>query len=202
MSDAESRYAIIKLEFLAVTWAIKKCHIFLAGLPHFTVITDHHPLVPILNDHRLDEIDNPRLQRLKMKIMGYTFTATWVKGALNNAPDALLRNPASDPQPDEMLAESKINNTTAVSSVEIRKITDACGESLRLQDLKKIAGNDPQYQKLKHFITHGFPIHHHQLPNECRRYWNVRTRLSVEDNLILLGCRLLIPTEMHQDVLM
>ena len=31
-----------------------------------TVITDHHPLVSILNHHRLDEIENPRLQRLKM----------------------------------------------------------------------------------------------------------------------------------------
>ena len=62
--------------------------------------------------------------------------------------------------------------------------------------------NDPQYQKLKHYVTHGFPMHRHQLPSECRRYWNVHTRLSVEDDLILLGCRLLIPTEMHRDVLM
>ena len=81
LSDAESRYAIIELELLAVTWAIIKCKIFLAGLPHFTVLTDHHPLVPLLNNHRLDEIENPRLQRLKTKIMGYTFTAEWVKGS-------------------------------------------------------------------------------------------------------------------------
>ena len=48
LSDAESRYAIIELELLAVAWAISKCHIFLAGLPHFSVLTDHHPLIPIL----------------------------------------------------------------------------------------------------------------------------------------------------------
>ena len=74
LSDAETRYAVIELELLAVSWAISKCHVFLAGLPHFTVITDHHPLVPILNNHQLDEIDNPRLQRLKAKMMGYNFT--------------------------------------------------------------------------------------------------------------------------------
>ena len=62
LSDAESRYAIIELELLAVSWAIKKCHIFLAGLQHFSIVTDHHPLIPILNSHRLDEIENPRLQ--------------------------------------------------------------------------------------------------------------------------------------------
>ena len=76
LSDAESRYAIIELELLAVSWAIIKCNLFLAGLPHFTLITDHHPLIPILNSHRPDEIENPRLQRLKTKIMGYNFTAT------------------------------------------------------------------------------------------------------------------------------
>ena len=81
--------SVIELELLAVAWAIMKCKLFLAGLPHFTVITDHHPLIPILNSHRLDEIENPRIQRLKARIMAYNFTAEWVKGTLNNAPDSL-----------------------------------------------------------------------------------------------------------------
>ncbi len=59
LSDAESRYAIIELELLTVSWAIIRCKMFLAGLPHFTVVTDHHPLIPILNNHRLDDIENP-----------------------------------------------------------------------------------------------------------------------------------------------
>ena len=59
LSDAESRYAVIEFELLAVSWAITKCKLFLAGLPHFTVVTDQHPLIPILNNHRLDEIENP-----------------------------------------------------------------------------------------------------------------------------------------------
>ena len=54
LSDPESRYAIIELELLAVAWAITKCDVFLAGLPHFTVVTDHHLLIPILNNHRLE----------------------------------------------------------------------------------------------------------------------------------------------------
>ena len=70
LSDSESRYAIIELEMLALAWAIAKSRLFLAGLPHFLVVTDHHPLVPILNNHCLDEIENPRLQRLKTRIMG------------------------------------------------------------------------------------------------------------------------------------
>jgi len=95
---------------LAITWAIKKCHLFLAGLEHFTVITDHHRLKPILNNHRLDEIEHPRLQRLRMKIMGYNFTADWLKGAHNSAPDALSSYPLSRPAEKEQLAETDLDD--------------------------------------------------------------------------------------------
>ena len=37
----------------------------LAGLQHFSIITDHNPLIPIINNRHLDEIENPRLKRLK-----------------------------------------------------------------------------------------------------------------------------------------
>ena len=37
--------------------------------------------------------------------MGYSFTAEWVKGARNNAPDALSRSPVSDPEQEDLLAE-------------------------------------------------------------------------------------------------
>ena len=77
LSSAESRYTVIELELLAVTWAVSKCKIFLMGLQHFHIVTDHNPLIPILNSHRLDEIENPRLQRLRTRLMAYNFTAVW-----------------------------------------------------------------------------------------------------------------------------
>ena len=41
LSEAESCYAVIELEMLAVAWAVIKCKIFLAGLQTFQIITDH-----------------------------------------------------------------------------------------------------------------------------------------------------------------
>ena len=79
LTDTETRYAVIELECLAVAWAVKKCHIFLSGIDHFTVVTDHNPLIPILNSHRLNEIENPRLQRLRTRLMAYNLTAQWLK---------------------------------------------------------------------------------------------------------------------------
>jgi len=147
---------------LAVCWATLKCTIFLSGLKHFVVITDHNPLLPILNSYRLDEIENPRLQRLRTKLMAYNFTAEWCKGSKNNAPDALSRNPTSDPLPTEILAEVDTNNSQEIS--EIRAHTSDSTEQTRLDHLYKAAEQDEEYQMLKRFILNGFATHRNQLP--------------------------------------
>ena len=61
----ESRYAMIRLECLAASWAMQKYHVYLAGIS-FTLVVDHQPLVPIFNGYSLDQVENPRLQRLLM----------------------------------------------------------------------------------------------------------------------------------------
>ena len=80
LSDAETRYAVIELECLAVAWAVRKCHLFLAGTS-FELVTDHRPLVPIINDYSLDKIENPRLLRLILKLRPYQVHASWRKGS-------------------------------------------------------------------------------------------------------------------------
>ena len=82
---------------LALCWAVSKCKLFLTGLQNFTIVTDHNPVISIFNNHRLDELENPRLQRLKGRLMGYNFTETWVKRSKNDAPNALSRHPVHDP---------------------------------------------------------------------------------------------------------
>ena len=201
LSDAESRYAIIELEMLAVTWAITKCRIFLEGMPHFQVITDHHPLISILNSQCLNEIENPRLQRLKARTMPFSFTAEWIKGTLNQAPDALSRYPVSDPLPQDSLAEKDINDIPGATCAEIRTITSQGNDGVRIEEVRRHANGDEEYQRVRKFIVEGFPKHRSELPVLCRRYWCMRQHLSIDDDLIVCGCRLLIPTSMRRDVL-
>ena len=72
LSDAETRYAMIELELLAILWTVEKCRIFLEGLPRFEM-SNYHSLVPILNNHSLDQIENPRLQRSCMKLDWFSY---------------------------------------------------------------------------------------------------------------------------------
>ena len=61
LKDVETRYAMVELEALAIHYGIKQCHLYLSGLPHFDVVTDHQPLKSVCNKKDLFEIDNDKL---------------------------------------------------------------------------------------------------------------------------------------------
>ena len=201
LTETESRYAAIELELLGIVWAIQKCRLFLSGLSLFSIFTDHKPLVsliPILNSKQLDEIENPRLQRLRMKILEYSFTASWVKGTANAGPDALSRAPVSMPTPDDELGEDQnaasIHNiiTSNVHSVDI---------NLRLDAVRSAIDADHEAQLLLDTVRTGFPNTKAQLQLALHPYWALRDSLSIDDGLVGHGCRLVIPAPMRKDVL-
>jgi len=165
------------------------------------ILTDHSLQIPILNSHHLNEVVNPCLQRLKTRLIAYNFTAEWQKSSQNDAPDALSGNPVSDPQPQDMLAKHDIYNQPGISIREIKIDTDDGHDSPHLWDLRRCAANDEEYQQLLNTILSGFPDHRSQLPEPIQHYWHVREHLTVDDNLIVHGCRLLIPTSMRKQVL-
>ena len=96
LNSAEKNYATIELECLAIQWAIEKSRHYLIGLPNFTVITDHNPLVGIFKKE-LDAMLNKRLQRIRLKLMDYCFNVTWVPGKTHEIADALSRSPVFFP---------------------------------------------------------------------------------------------------------
>ena len=89
-----------------------------------------------------------------------------------------------------------------MSIAEIRAVASNHQESVRLQVLRQYAGEDVVYQQLLHYIRDGFPEHRSQLPEECRRFWNVRNHLSIDEGLVVYGCRLVIPAKMQREVLL
>ncbi len=168
LTDTESRYAVIELECLAVAWAVKKCNIFPSGTDHFTVLTDHSPLVPILNTNRLDEIENPRLRRLRTRLMAYIFTAQWLKGTKNEAADALSRHPYQSPVQGDDLAEHDVNTDTSqvvtsqapsISEIRASTMDPLEHENLHLQKLRRhdwhsCSDTEPNLQDVGHIWNH------------------------------------------------
>ena len=86
---AESRYAPIEGEALAVADALGKTRLFVLGCAELIVTVDHKPLLKILGDSTLDQISNTRLRNLKEKTLRYRFKIIHVPGAKHKAADAM-----------------------------------------------------------------------------------------------------------------
>ena len=68
---------------------------FTLGCTNLVVAVDHKPLLGILNDRDLGNINNPRLQNIKQHTLKWNFSIVHIPGKLHVGPDAVSRNPSS-----------------------------------------------------------------------------------------------------------
>ena len=210
LADVEVRYSCIELELVGVVWGMTKCRYYLLGLPHFELVTDHRPLVPILNEYTLDAIENPRLQRLKEKIAGYVYTAKWRKGKDLSIPDALSRAPVDDPLPEDVVLGDKTGHyVRSVVSQRVAMIGLTSGATgtapssgdLLLDRLCAAAHDDPVYVKLRKMVTEGFPTSRQELDPDMLPYWKMRDEMYHDGELVLFKARVVVPSAQRRDVL-
>ena len=93
---AESRYAPIEGEVLAVANSLNKAKRFLLGCSNLIVAVDHKPLLKIFGGRSLDQISNLQLCNLKDKTLRYCFRMMHIPGVKNRASDAISRCPTGD----------------------------------------------------------------------------------------------------------
>ena len=86
-------YVQIEKEALTVTWACEHFQDYLIGL-HFTVETDHKPLVSLLLTKILDRLA-VRVQRFRLQKICFDYSIIHVPGAQLQIADALSRSPVS-----------------------------------------------------------------------------------------------------------
>ena len=104
MTQSEQRYAQIEKECLAATWACEKFHRYLFGLEKFRLVTDHKPLVPIINSEDLNKVPL-RCQRLLMRLMKYNAQAEFAPGKTLQVADTLSRQPLEETESESINSE-------------------------------------------------------------------------------------------------
>ena len=88
-SPTEAGYAPVEGELLGIASALHKTRYFVSGHPNVTVITDHKPILNLLQD-RTRTINNKRLTNLRRRCDGYIFQTGYGQG-IDNTTDAISR---------------------------------------------------------------------------------------------------------------
>ena len=108
------------------------------------MLTDHKPLVGIFNKP-MQEVENPRLLRLREKLSAYIFTVKWTAGKHNLIADALSRAPYFPPD-----VEDKCVTTIDTAAVRLHHLAAANDDTYNLLIQCLTDGKQPK-EKLKEF---------------------------------------------------
>ena len=164
-------------------FAVDKCSFYFKGAPSFTVMTDHKPLEGIFRKDLFD-IGNPRLQRIREKLLEYCFTVTWVPGKSHLIADALSRAPLFAPEETEDIVIDTARICLAKSaSGQLDLILDAI---------------DADYTKLRTDVKNGTAESMY-----ARQLKSVMSQLSVNEDLVYLdGSRIVLPLHAPKKILL
>ena len=154
------------------------------GCNNLLVIVDHKPLVKIFGDRRLDEIDNPRLFRLKRRTLMWRFDIEYRAGKLNSFADAVSRNPNSYAEiaSAALMHQDDIHEESLVAS-----IFDDVGKffAVTLDRIKSESKSDNEIILLTRAIKEGFPQSKSDMPKEIASNWEFRDGLTSLNSVVM-----------------
>ena len=187
-SSAESRYAPIEGEALAVVYALDKARHFIIGCPNLSIAVDHKPLLKVFGDQHLDNIPNPRLRNLKEKTLRFRFSITHIPGVNHRATDALSRYPVGAAPTSEVCSSYDAHDNTVI-------------ESISWDDIRIATTSDPTMVQLLNIVEDGFPPNKRDLPEELREFHRYRNHLGSFDGVVLYHDRIIIPKSLRNKIL-
>lgn len=193
LTQTEQRYAQVEKEALGLTWACERFKDFVIG-KHFTLETDHKPLLSLLGSQALDALP-PRIQRFKMRLMRYSYSIVHVPGKDLWVADTLSRAPVKQ---CELHEEREFWEDTNIYVDAIMGNLPA--STTYLGQLREDLKNDKVCSSVMKLCVEGWTEHSRRDPI-LKRYWAERALLTVQDDLLLRGTRLVIPAAMRNGVL-
>ena len=101
-------------------FGLKRAKHFTLGCMDLVLAVDHMPLLGIFGNKNLDEVENPRLQRLKEKTLRFNFKIIHVPGVKNKAADATSRHPTGKGEHMEIACHTITQSSTEPSSTPER----------------------------------------------------------------------------------
>ena len=201
LTSAESNYAQIEKELLAILFGVEKFESYVYG-KRFKVETDHKPLESILSKSLLSA--PKRLQRMMLRLQNFDFEVEYKRGALLHVADTLSRAylpcvQIKDPREEVCLTlDSRTSLEKEVESVNAFSFLSVTPHGLAR--VRQSTEADGEMALLKAIIQAGWPDTLEEVPWRVKDYFHFRDELAVQDGLILKGERLVIPLSMREEV--
>lgn len=190
LSEAEQNYAQIEKEYLSIVFATKKFHNFIYG-KKVIVHTDHKPLVSI-HKKEVVKVMSSRLQRMKLKLLKYDLDIVYVPGKYMYVADLLSRSYIKEYDQDDFLKEI-VHSVKAVRHIHV---TDK-----KLKEFQECTLKDPVLKLIISYCQNGWPDSKKDVPDNVKFYFKMRSDLFVEDNVVFLNGKILVPLELRNEML-
>ncbi|XP_052133101.1 uncharacterized protein K02A2.6-like [Frankliniella occidentalis] len=183
LTITQQRYSQLEREALGIIIALQKFHKYLWGRK-FKIVTDNMPLKSMFSPTKTTpKVSAQRLQRWSVILGNYDYDLEYRKSSQMGAADMLSRLPVKEYAFDE----------TCNFVVDLPDLPVSC-ETVILE-----TSADPQLSAMKSYIQKGWPA---TCPAaDLKTYFDVRYALSLENNCILLGDRVVVPPTLHKKIL-
>ena len=135
----------------------------------------------------------PRTVRFRLRLMQFNYTISHVPGKLLYTADTLSRAPVDSAEKTALVdTETEMFVQAVISHLPV--------STSRLDNFCKAQNDDSTCCQLTKFCKEGWPSRH-DLSGELCRYFTVKDHLSIADNLLLYGNRIIIPYSMRDEIL-
>ena len=202
LTEAETRYAAVEGEALAVAFGLEKCKHFVMGCNDLVIAVDHKPLLGLFSEKSLDNIPNARLRNLKEKTLPYKFQMTHIAGVKNKVADCLSRSPAEPAEEMDLIDDRDGEDSSIKTEIDAAPaILNSSSSVLTLTIIVHHTTADPEMRRLVTIIEEGFPSRQAEMPDTLQCYHKFRDHLAYRDGLCLYKHRVLIPKTLRPDAL-
>ncbi|PIK53283.1 hypothetical protein BSL78_09811 [Apostichopus japonicus] len=185
LTAAEQKYSVGEREALACVWAIEKWHTYLWGRP-FVLRPYHRALTTLLatsgTGHR-----PMRIARWATRLCHYNYTVEYKPGIENKVADALSRLPVEH-NPAIGVVDDDDDDIAGVCQTVLQESSVTCTQ------LQSETNRDEACQTIKGYIQQGWPQSKSGVDDKVKPYYSVHDELSVHDNIIFRGEKVVVPT--------
>lgn len=189
LTPAETRYAQIEKEMLAIVFACNKFEAYIFGRDMVTIETDHKPLenIALKPLHSAPK----RLQRMLMQTQKYNLRINYKKGKEMFLADTLSR--AYLPEVNSCHFSQELEDIDHRILLPVSKA--------RWQQIKHASADDPVLQQLRQTIQNGWPGTRKETPECLYPYFDFRDELTVQGDLVFKGQQLVVPAALRKELM-